>query len=450
MDYQKFIQKKSERIIGDGFDPLFIPDFLFDFQKHLVDWAIKTGRSAIFADCGMGKTPMQLVWAENVIKKTNKPVLILAPLSVSLQTVEEAEKFDIEAARSMNGKFSGVKVITTNYERLHYFNADDFAGVVCDESSIIKNFDGKRKKEITNFLKKIRYRLLCTATAAPNDYIELGTSSEALGYIGYMDMLSMFFRNEEDSLHPAFIGSQWRFKRHAEKPFWRWLSSWARACRKPSDMGFCNGDFVLPELIEDITHIKSPVPDGCLFEMPAITLAEQRADTKATIVSRCEKAAESIEDADSAIAWCHLNAESDLLTDLIDGSVSVSGSDKDERKDEVFSAFKRGDVRVLVTKPKIAAFGMNWQHCARMAYFPTHSFEQYYQSIRRCWRFGQTKPVKVDVIASTGQLGVFNNLSRKSTACAAMFASLIDHMNEVNRIDRINDYTKSEEMPSWL
>lgn len=448
--YHEFIKKKSQANIGDGFEPLWMPDFLFDFQQHLTDWAIKTGRAAIFADCGMGKTPMQLVWGENVIRKTNKPVLILAPLSVSLQTIEEAEKFGIDAVRSMDGKFSGKRIVTTNYERLHYFNADDFAGVVCDESSIMKNFDGRRKKAITEFLRCVRYRLLCTATAAPNDYIELGTSSEGLGYLGYMDMLNTFFRNEEDSLHPAFIGSQWRFKRHAETPFWRWLSSWARACRKPSDMGFEDGNFVLPALTEKTKHIKSPIPDGCLFEMPAVTLAEQRDDTRATIKQRCEQAAEAINGADSAIAWCHLNAESDLLATLIDGAVAVSGSDSDERKDEVFSAFKRRDIRVLVTKPKIAAFGMNWQHCHRMTYFPTHSFEQYYQAVRRCWRFGQQRDVEVDVIASTGQLGVFDNLKRKSDACKLMFAELINHMNEAVNMQRQNDYNNKEEIPSWL
>ncbi|MDH3711842.1 MAG: hypothetical protein OER04_18280, partial [Cyclobacteriaceae bacterium] len=227
MKYKNFIEQKSQLTGGSGFKPTFLPDFLFDFQNYLTEWSIETGRSAIFADCGMGKTPMQLVWSQNIIEKTNRPVLILAPLAVSQQTVEEAEKFKINAARSMDGKFKGKKIITTNYERLHYFDHNDFSAVVCDESSIMKNFDGVRKGQITDFMKKVPYRLLCTATAAPNDYIELGTSSEALGQMGYVDMLTTFFKNDRDSISPAFFGSAWRFKRHAENDFWRWVCSWA-------------------------------------------------------------------------------------------------------------------------------------------------------------------------------------------------------------------------------
>ena len=255
--YSDFIRKKSQLGGNYGFAPLVMPKFLFDFQSHLVEWALVKGRAAIFADCGMGKTPMQLVWAENVVRKENKPVLIIAPLAVSQQTVEEAIKFDIEALRSMTGIVQGARILVTNYERLHYFDPHDFAGVVCDESSIIKNFDGARKGEITEFMKKVRYRLLCTATAAPNDYIELGTSSEA-GYLGYMDMLNTIFKNDEDSLHPMSMGSKWRFKSHAQQDFWRWMASWARACRKPSDLGFDDRTFVLPELRESERAVDSP------------------------------------------------------------------------------------------------------------------------------------------------------------------------------------------------
>lgn len=451
IDYRTFLDRKSQ-IGGDhGFAPTFMPSFLFDFQAHLVDWAVRKGRSALFADCGMGKSPMQLVWAQNVVERENSPVLVLAPLSVSQQTVEEAGKFGIEAVRNMDGRPAGARIAVTNYEKLHLFDPADYAGVVCDESSIIKNFDGTRKEYITTFMRKTKHRLLCTATAAPNDYIELGTSSEALGYLGYMDMLSMFFRNDKDSLHPAFIGSEWRLKGHAARDFWRWVASWARACRKPSDLGFADGKFILPELVETEHLVDSPVPFGELFHVPSRTLGEQRDDTRATVRQRCERAASLLDGAGEAgIHWCHLNAEADLLEQMIPGAVQVSGADPDDRKEEVFSAFRRGEVMRLITKPKIAAFGMNWQHCRRMTYFPTHSFEQYYQAVRRCWRFGQTHPVRVDAIATHGQAGVLGNLRAKSRACEDMFAELVAEMNNAISLDRMKSFPLQEQVPAWL
>jgi hypothetical protein len=450
-DYKAFLELRSQLDQGSGFRPTYMPDYLFGFQKFLVDWAVRTGRSATFADCGMGKTLIQLTWAQNVVEHTNKPVLVLAPLSVSSQTVEEAGRFGIDAIRSPAGTVpAGARIVVTNYERLHHFDATKFAGVVCDESSIIKNFDGVRKESITGFMRKTPYRLLCTATAAPNDYIELGTSSEALGYLGYMDMLSTFFKNDEDSIHPAFIGSKWRFKRHAESRFWRWMASWARACRKPSDLGFSDDGFVLPELLVEEHEVESPIPPGMMLPPPARSLDEQRADTRVTMQDRCELAAEKLAHDRPGIAWCNLNAEGDLLRQLIPGSVQVSGSDSDDAKEEVFRAFRSGQVRVIVTKPKIAAFGMNWQHCAHMTYFPTHSFEQYYQAVRRSWRFGQKSAVRVDVITSYSQSGVLANLKRKQAACEDMFALLVSYMNNATSIKRTVDYTTLPEVPKWL
>lgn len=450
MKYDEFIDKKSQMISGDGFEYLFMPDYLFDFQKYITEKAISGGRNAVFADCGLGKTPMQLVWGENIIRKTNKPVLLMAPLSVSHQTIEESEKFKIDCFRSMDGKHTGKKIIVTNYEKLHYFNPDDFSGVICDESSIIKNFNGSRKQSITDFMKKIKYRLLCTATASPNDYTELGTSSEALGHLGYMDMLSMFFTNNENSLHPAFIGTQWRLKPYAEKDFWRWLSSWSIACRKPSDLGFKNNDFVLPELKEIDCVIKSPARFGELFASRSNTLSEQREDCKNTIGKRCEIAAEKLSTVNSGIAWCNLNAESDLLEKLIPGSKQVRGSDSDEKKDSIFNDFKKGLIRVVVTKPRIAAFGMNWQHCNNMTYFVTHSFEQKYQAIRRCWRFGQKYPVTVYNIITDSQDIVLQNLKRKEKACLEMFESIIDQMNNSLKVKRSIIHDREMEVPVWL
>lgn len=448
--YTAFLERKSQLGGDHGFAPTFMPSFLFDFQAHLVDWSIRKGRAAKFADCGLGKTPMQLVWAQNVVEHTNRPVLVLAPLSVSQQTVEEAEKFGIDAARCGDGRHSGKRAIVTNYERLHHFDPNDFAGVVCDESSIIKNFDGARKGDITEFMRRTQFRLLCTATAAPNDYLELGTSSEALGELGYMDMLSLFFRNNEDTLHPAFIGSQWRLKPHAERDFWRWLASWARACRRPSDLGFEDGRFVLPELIEAEHLVESPNASGDLFHAPARSLEEKREDLRLTIEARCAAAAERLADAESAVAWCHLNAEGDMLERMIPGAVQVSGADADERKEEVFAAFRRGHIRRIVTKPKIAAFGMNWQHCHRFTYFPTDSFEQYYQAVRRFWRFGQDKAVRGDIIGTTAQAGTLSNLKRKARACEEMFGRIVAEMNDALRIDRATAFSNREMLPTWL
>lgn len=276
-DYAAFLDNKSHSYSEYGFRPNFLPTWLFDFQYSLVDWALQKGRSAIFADCGLGKTPMQLVWANEVAKKTNGRVLILTPLAVGPQTVREADKFGIEALHSRDGKLGTSKIIVTNYERLHYFDAKDFVGCVCDESSILKNFEGVTKAAITDFMRKMHYRLLCTATAAPNDYIELGTSSEALGYLGYVDMLGQFFKNDNGSASAQggngtrFAGQQWRFKPHAEQPFWRWLCSWARAIRKPSDLGFDDGQFLLPDLVTQTHVVNASRPlDGMLFVMPAV------------------------------------------------------------------------------------------------------------------------------------------------------------------------------------
>lgn len=447
--YQQFVRGKAQIGGEHGFAPTFLHPQMYDFQSQIVDWATRQGRAAIFADCGLGKTLMQLTWAHNVARHTNGRVLVLAPLSVSLQTVQEAKRFGFDCARSLDGSVPA-EIVTTNYERLSRFSSDDFAGVVCDESSIMKNFDGARRDEITEFMRRVRYRLLCTATAAPNDYIELGTSSEALGYLGHMDMLGKFFKNDEDSLHPAFIGSKWRFKHHAEKDFWRWMCSWARAIRKPSDLGFEDGAFVLPELIEREHVVESPLRDGELFATKATTLDEQREERRMTVRSRCEKAAELIEGADCAVSWCQLNAEADLLEEIIPGAQQVSGSDPDERKEEILEAFRTGQLKRLVTKPKIAAFGLNWQHCARMTFFPDHSFEQYYQATRRLWRFGQKRPVQVDNVISESNAGVSQNLRRKAVACEEMFASLVAQMNNAMAIDRYRPHTNDMKVPTWL
>lgn len=456
-NYAKFLESKTQLGGEFGFAPLWMPDFLFDFQQHLVEWSLRKGRAAIFADCGLGKTPMQLVWAENVVRKTNGRVLIVTPLAVSHQTVREGHKFGVECRRSDNGQPNG-KITITNYERLHHFNTADYCGVVCDESSILKNFDGTRKAIVTEFLRMRPYRLLCTATAAPNDYIELGTTSEALGEMGFMDMLNKFFKNEQNnsSLKAKFsaFGShteKWRFKKHAQTPFWKWVCSWARAIRKPSDLGFDDGPFQLPPLVEKQSVVENSRPfPGEMFVRPAIGLKEQREEARATLKQRCERVSELVNGNSIAVVWCHLNDEGDLLEQIIPDSVQVSGSDSDAKKEERLQAFSNGQVRVLITKQKIAGWGLNWQHCSHMTIFPSHSFEAYYQGVRRCWRFGQEKAVTVDIVTTKGGLGVLKNLQRKSEAASVMFDELLTHMNQSLTVESYRDFTTKTRTPEWL
>lgn len=457
--YKSFLHSKSQIEGEHGFAVDDLPEWMFPFQQHLVDWSLRKGRAAIFADCGLGKTPMQLVWADRIVRQTNGRVLVLTPLAVGPQTVREAEKFGIEAVHCRDGKFGDAKIVVTNYERLHYFNPLDFDGCVCDESSILKNFEGVTKAAITEFMRKMRYRLLCTATAAPNDYIELGTSSEALGYLGYTDMLGQFFKSVQGGIkvstgniiQNAFEGSVWRFKPHGEKAFWRWMCSWARAVRKPSDLGFDDGDFILPELQTETHIVAASRPlDGMLFVTPAVGLAEQRKERSATVKERCEKVAEIVSTDDFCVVWGQLNAETDLLEKLIPNAIQVSGRDSDDAKEEKFEAFQRGEIKTLITKPVIGAFGLNWQHCNRMTFFPSHSFEQYYQAVRRLWRFGQQRDVRVDIVTTQGEADVMDSLHRKAQAAERMFQSIVDEMNNELRIDRGHRFNKLAELPQWM
>lgn len=452
--YADFLDRKTQLGTNDGFDPCFTLDQLFDFQVALVEWAVRKGRAAIYADCGLGKTPIQLAWAENIVRKHNGRVLVLTPLAVSAQTIREGEKFGIECKRSTDGKPAG-RITVTNYEKLHLFDTTDYDGVVCDESSILKSFDGVRRGEITEFMRKLRYRLLCTATAAPNDHFELGTSSEALGYLGHMDMLNRFFKNDLNNSATGRAYGQvlkWRFKGYAEQPFWRWVCSWARAVRKPSDLGFDDRAFVLPPLVEREHLVEtSKLAEGMLFALPAIGLKEQRDESRRTIEERCDKVASLTADTGKpALVWCHLNPEGDLLERLIPDAVQVSGADSDESKEEKFLGFAAGDIRVLVTKPQIGAWGLNFQHCSHLTFFPSHSFEQYYQGVRRCWRFGQKQPVTVDIVTTEGGQGVMKNLQRKALAADRMFSDIVQHMSQELHIKTDTSYTQKEEVPSWL
>ena len=476
VSYEEFLERKLHTGADHGFEPVFMPDQLFDFQQALVQWAVRKGRAAIFADCGLGKTAMQLTWAQNVAQHTDRPVLILTPLAVAAQTIREGEKFGIECHRSSDGSVPG-RIVITNYDRLHLFDPADFGAVVCDESSILKSFNGSTRKAITRFMSKMPYRLLCTATAAPNDYTELGNSSEALGELSYSDMLRRFFAQLDDKGQKreerlqrsaeamveananyykklAFRVSQtigqWRLKHHARDHFWQWVASWARACRKPSDLGFSDDKFVLPLLTENDHVIAAPPAEGMLFSIPAFGLGEEREERKRTIQERCEYAARLVDHDQPAVIWCHTNAEGDLLEQLIPDAAQVAGRTPDERKVELYEAFGNGRQRVLVIKPKIGAWGLNWQHCAHVVTFASHSYEQHYQSVRRCWRFGQKRPVTVDVIATEGEARVLANMRSKAERASAMFEQLVAQMNDATTIKRSNLYTNNAKVPQWL
>ena len=468
MGYAEFLATKTQRAGDGGFDPIWTPDFLFDFQQALVEWATRKGRGAIYADCGLGKSPIQLVWAENVVRKTNGRTLILAPLAVSQQIVREGEKFGIEVGISRDGKPAG-NITAINYERLHKANPSDYVGAVADESSIIKHWSGKTQKAVTRFMSKMPYRLLCTATPAPNDFVELGTSSEALGYLTHSQMIETFFRQisddekkrkatADDIIHSKRLSwrviqsiGQWALKAHAFEPFWKWVSSWARGCRKPSDLGpYDDSRFVLPPLnrVDHVVTPRKPTP-GCLFTIPAFGLNQERAERRRTIEERVELVEELTRDSDRAVIWCQLNSEGDALEEAIPDAVQVKGTQSLERKEELLGAFMDSQARVLITKAKIAGLGLNMQHCAHAVTFVDHSYEKFYQSIRRCWRFGQKRPVRLDVISTEGEVNVRKNMDRKEKLAAQMFESIIAFMNESQEVATTVP-TKTMEVPEWL
>lgn len=503
MNYEAFIARKTQAADGAGFEPVWLPEFLFDFQKSLVEWALRKGRAALFVDTGMGKTPMSLTWAQNVVLHTKRPVLILAPLAVSSQIIREGVKFGIPCKRALDG-IDGAGIYVLNYERLHQVSSEDFAGIVCDESSILKSSTGETKKRVVRFALKLPYRLLCTATPSPNDHVELGTSSEALGYLGYSDMLSRFFKQtdakgsriddvkrstrDRDMAAMAALGIEkgnlfgklsfrvsqemggWRLKGHAAVPFWRWIASWARAARKPSDAGdgFDDARFVLPGLSENHHIVKAErPPDGQLFTLPAFGLGEEREERRRTIAERCELVKSLCRSEDRHLVWCHMNAEGDMLEKLIPGSIQVSGADSEEFKEAAIEWFQghrclckdgssectcghKSGRRVLISKASIFGYGINLQCCAHVVTFASHSWEQYYQCVRRCHRFGQTRPVVVDIISTEGEVRVRDSMVRKSEQASAMFAELVTHMRNATAIARRNDHTKKMEAIPWL
>lgn len=428
MDYSKFLSEKDYSMQNHGIDPVWIPDDAFDYQKHVAQYAIKKGRCAVFLDTGLGKTYIELIVAENYARSNKKPVLIITPLAVAFQFIKEAEKFGIDGVEYSKDGTHGGRIIICNFERLDKFDPADFGCVMVDESSILKNFGGAIKNQITRFMRSIQYRFLFTATPAPNDYIEFGTSSEALGYLPYMDMLQRFFRNNENNIRPQDIGNKWYLKPHAKDYFFSWLTTWGVHMKKPSDLGFSDESHILPELIEEIHevyNVNNWIINGqmCMFNSVARTMSEVREEQVGTVKERCEKAAELA--SETCVYWCNLNQEGDLLERIDKDAVQIKGSMPLERKESILLNFADGNIKRLITKPKITSFGLNWQHCNHTVYFPTWSYEQYYQSIRRFWRFGQKRPVRVDLIVSDGQKRVIETLLYK-TQRAQEFAQTIN------------------------
>jgi SNF2 family DNA or RNA helicase len=460
MTYHEFLESKKHLSSNYGIEPNFYPDDLFDFQKHVASYAIKKGRSAVFLDTGLGKTIIQLTVAQNYLKETGKPVLIITPLAVAFQFIKEAEKFGIEdISYSKNGKYES-KIVVCNYERLEHFNSSDFDCVILDESSILKNFEGAIKNHVTSFLKKVKYRFLFTATPSPNDYIELGTSSEALGYMGYMDMLTKFFKNNQNNvakisqISKARQGEEFYLKPHAEKDFWQWVASWSISMKKPSDHGFADDLYILPELHEIQTIIRNQNPlavngQTSMFALPAMGFAEIKAEVRATIKERCEMAVQKAAQHETSVYWVNLNDEAFLIGDLDDSAVEVKGAMSIDQKEDILLNFSDGKIKKLITKTSITAFGLNWQHCNHATYFPTYSYEQYYQAIRRFWRFGQKREVFIDLILSDGQIKIMESLIVKKEKAINMFAELTKNTNSDFKIQR-KDFDKNVLFPSFI
>ncbi len=409
MNYHDFIRTKEIDHIDAGFTCLDseLSNQLKDFQRDIVKWACKRGRSAIFADTGLGKTFMQLSWARRVSEHTGLPVLVLAPLCVAQQTVSEGAKFGLESAYIREPSLCGTDIHVTNYEMLKNFNPDSYSGIVLDESSILKGMEGKLRRFITSFAKNIPYRLSCTATPSPNDFMELGTQSEFLGVMSQVEMLATFF------IHDGSDTSKWRLKGHARRKFWEWLSTWAVVIRNPSDLGYESDGYDLPSL-NLYEHIVETEATDDLFVTVAQGLQERNKARRDSVNDRCKKAAEIMNKWDCGIAWTNLNDESNLIYQLVNDSIEVYGSQKPEIKESNILGFTNGDYAKLVSKPKICGFGMNWQHCNKMVFVGlSDSFESFYQAVRRCWRFGQTKPVDVHIVVSDREGAVLDNIKRK-------------------------------------
>jgi len=428
-EYDQFVSRKRRAEVATGHNPELLNEYLKPFQHAIVAWAVRCGRAAVFADTGLGKTIMQLAWANEVHGHNGGKVLILAPLAVSEQTIEEGSKFGIEVKRVPHGAdipCDGVWI--TNYERMDSVNFSELIGIVLDESSILKSHDGKTRQRIIDASQRVPYRLSCTATPSPNDFEELGNQCEFLGVMTRTEMLATYFVNDTGDT------GTWRLKGWGQSKFWEWMGTWAVVVRNPSDIGFDGTEYILPPLQYHEHVVKTEHLGDELFARPAQTLQERRKAQRDSIDSRCEALAEVVnsEKDEPWIIWCHLNDEAAMLQKMIPGSINVQGSDSVELKAKNLLGFSHGDFRVLISKPKIAGFGMNWQHCARMAFVGLDdSFEKFYQSVRRCYRFGQKRNVQVHLFTSETEGQILINLKRKEMQHHEISASMIDHMKDI-------------------
>lgn len=458
-DYKEFLKTKRITTESVGFEPTTTNDMLFDWQSDIVRWSLKKGKSCIFADCGLGKTAMQLQWAQQVSQHTGKPVLILAPLAVAQQTKQEGAKFgvDVTVCRKQIDVVSGVNI--TNYEMIEHFDHSAFGGIVLDESSILKHSTSKTRQLLTDMFKETPYKLCCTATPAPNDFMELGTHSEFLGIMTQSEMLSTFF------VHDGGDTSKWRLKGHAESKFFEWVASWACCLTSPADIGYDGSDFILPVLNVHEVIVKSDNlidEDGqsMLFADTTQTLNERREARRDSLCERVSAAAEIANATDEQVlVWCDLNSESTALTQAINGAVEVKGADSTSHKESAMNGFSIGENRVLVSKPSIAGWGMNWQQCSKMIFVGlSDSFEAYYQAVRRCWRFGQKNPVDVYIIISDAEGAVKMNIERKQADAERMTSELVKFTkdilsSEIHQTVRISEtYITVEKMevPAWI
>jgi superfamily II DNA or RNA helicase len=455
MEYKDFLESKRHTLGSFGFEPNYFPEMAFDFQREIISRAVKKGRIAVFADTGLGKTLIQLSIAKNIIQHTNKKVLILTPLAVAFQFILEAEKLGIDDIEYSKDGNHTKKIVICNYERLHYFDSNDFVGVILDESSILKNFEGKIKQQVTAFVKKIPYRFLSTATPSPNDFIELGTSSEALGYMGYMDMLTKFFKNNQNSVdsNNRNIGEKFYLKPHAEKDFFAWVNQWSIMVKMPSDLGFNNDRYHLPQLIvnkhivenQSLIDINGQVQ---IFTPIAKSMTEVRLEQKQTEQKRCEKAIE-LASGKTSVYWCNTNNESAILKQMDKEAVEIIGSQSIEKKEEILLAFANGEIKRLITKAKMTSMGLNWQHCNHSVFFPTWSYEQYYQAIRRFWRFGQKRDVTIDMVISDGQTRVIEALQQKTKKAIELHENLTKNVNSVYN-HKTKEFNKPIITPKFL
>lgn len=420
-DYDQFIADKLRERMPHGFDPKPITAPLFDWQKYVVGLALKAGRYALFEDCGLGKTLQQLEWARQVVDHTGRPVIILTPLAVAAQTQAEASRFGYKTkiAREQNDvPAHGIAI--TNYEKLDHFDPSAFAGVVLDESSILKNLTGKTRKALTEAFCRTPYRLCCTATPSPNDYTEFGQHADFLGLCTPAQMLCTYFIND------TFNTGDWRLKRHAESAFWRWVASWAACVSKPSDIGFSDDGYILPPLRMRTETVEVDIveerPDDELFRVATLSATTMHKEMRLTAPARAAKVAELVNDSDEPwIVWCNTNTEADELTDLIPDGIEVRGDDSPESKEKGLSDFTMGKARVIITKPSIAGMGLNWQHCHNVAFVGlSYSFEDFYQALRRSYRFGQTKPVNAYIVQAATEGAILQAVQAKIEAHAKM------------------------------